>query len=69
MNKHLLNALIFAIVIFLADAFKHLLIYSSALRIDFTTNSALDILISVILGFIFGLFVSWGLDLKKNKQK
>lgn len=68
MKQHLFYALLFAIVVFLSEGFKHLIIYFSFLRITFTDNSALDILISVIFGFLFGLFISWTFNLPKRNK-
>ncbi|PTK23942.1 hypothetical protein BUZ54_11070 [Staphylococcus hominis] len=68
MKKHFLYALLFAVVVFVSDAFKNLLIYFSFLNINFTNNSALDILYSTIIGFIIGLFFSWALDLPKQRK-
>ncbi|BAW91878.1 hypothetical protein H7904_11325 [Staphylococcus capitis] len=68
MKQHLFYAFLFAVVVFLGDTFKHLLIYFSGLHISFTDSSALDIFISVIFGFLFGLFISWALDLPKKKK-
>lgn len=68
LKKHFLYALLFAVVVFVSDAFKNLLIYFSFLNINFTNNSALDILYSTIIGFIIGLFFSWALDLPKQRK-
>ncbi|RIO48724.1 hypothetical protein BUZ53_10945 [Staphylococcus hominis] len=68
MKKHFLYALLFAVIVFVSDGLKNLLIYFSFLNINFTDNSALDILYSTIIGFIVGLFFSWALDLPKQRK-
>lgn len=68
MDNKLLFGLIFAIVVFLAETVKHLtfnqIYYGNMLGF----SNFLDVLVTTVLGYVFGVLMAFVLNIKKPKE-
>ncbi|UEX89390.1 hypothetical protein [Staphylococcus ratti] len=68
MDNKLLFGLIFAIVVFLAETVKHLtfnqIYYGNMLGF----SNFLDVLVTTVLGYVFGVLMAFALNIKKTKE-